>query len=149
MRIALDTNIVIYAEHLNDAERAGHAARLLDGLRNRDVMLPSQALGEFYFALSRKFRFGAEECRKRVEAWRLRYPVIMPDEPTFFAALDLATAHHLQFWDALILATAAEARCRLLLSEDLADGFVHRGCTVADPFGEKLHPLLADALDQR
>jgi len=45
-------------------------------------------------------------------------------------------------WDALILSVAAENRCRLLLSEDLQDGFTWRGVTVANPFAMPLHPLL-------
>jgi predicted nucleic acid-binding protein len=64
----------------------------------------------------------------------------------FEDALTLASTHQLQFWDALILATAADAGCRILLSEDMSDGFVWRGCTVVNPFAEPTHPLLADAL---
>ena len=40
-------------------------------------------------------------------------------------------------------AVAADAGCRLLLSEDLQDGFTWRGVTVVDPFADKPHPLLA------
>jgi predicted nucleic acid-binding protein len=35
------------------------------------------------------------------------------------AAVDLATHHHFSMWDAVILAAASQAGCRLLLSEDL------------------------------
>jgi predicted nucleic acid-binding protein len=38
--------------------------------------------------------------------------------------LALAADKGLQFWDALILATAADADCLLLLSEDFQEGFV-------------------------
>ena len=63
------------------------------------------------------------------------------------AALDLAVDHRLQFWDALIVTVAAEARRRLLLSEDMPDGFLWRGVTVVIPFAEPLHPRLAALLD--
>ena len=59
------------------------------------------------------------------------------------AALELVAAHRLHFWDAAILAAAAEAECRLLLSEDLQDGLVWRGVTVANPFAASPHPRLA------
>jgi predicted nucleic acid-binding protein len=36
--------------------------------------------------------------------------------------------------DAIILAAAVEARCDLLLSEDLQDGFAWRGVVVTNPF---------------
>ncbi len=61
------------------------------------------------------------------------------------SAAELATAHHVSIWDAVIVASAAEARCRLLLSEDLQDGFTWGGLTVANPFLSSRHPLL-DAL---
>ena len=40
----------------------------------------------------------------------------------------------------------ASADCRILLSEDMHDGFVWRGLTVIDPFVERVHPLLASLL---
>jgi hypothetical protein len=36
---------------------------------------------------------------------------------------------------------------KLLLSEDMQDGFVYRGVTVANPFAERIHPLLASLMD--
>ncbi|HZC22176.1 MAG TPA: VapC toxin family PIN domain ribonuclease, partial [Candidatus Binatia bacterium] len=49
-------------------------------------------------------------------------------------------------WDAIILSAAAEAGCRLLLSEDLQAGFTWNGVTVANPFAAKKHELLAELL---
>jgi predicted nucleic acid-binding protein len=43
---------------------------------------------------------------------------------------------------------AADADCRLVLSEDLQEGFTWRGVTVTNPFGAERHPLL-DAWLQR
>ncbi len=37
----------------------------------------------------------------------------------------------------------------MLLSEDMQDGFVYRGVTVANPFAAALHPLLASVLETR
>jgi predicted nucleic acid-binding protein len=54
----------------------------------------------------------------------------------------LAADHRFDIWDACIIAAAADAGCRLLLSEDLADGLTWRGLTLANPFAAKPHPLL-------
>lgn len=62
------------------------------------------------------------------------------------AATDLALDHGLAIWDAVIFAAAAEVGCRLLLSEDLQDGFTWRGVSVVNPFAERRHPLLDAAL---
>jgi predicted nucleic acid-binding protein len=65
------------------------------------------------------------------------------------AATDLATDHRLSIWDAVILSAAADSGCRLLLSEDLQDGFTWQGVTVANPFASTLHPLLEAALSSK
>ena len=58
-------------------------------------------------------------------------------------AMDLATDHGLTIWDSVVLAASADAECRLLLSEDLQEGFTWRGVTVTNPFAPAIHPLLA------
>ena len=62
------------------------------------------------------------------------------------AALDLHVDHQLRIWDALVLAVAAEHRCRILLSEDLQHGFTWRGVTVVNPFAAQPHPLFEQML---
>jgi hypothetical protein len=61
-------------------------------------------------------------------------------------AMDLACNHDLTIWDSVVLAASAEAECRLLLSEDLQEGFTWRGVTVTNPFAPRLHTLLAAIL---
>ena len=56
--------------------------------------------------------------------------------------MNLAAGHRLSWWDAVIVAAAAEGRCRLLLSEDLQEGFTWNGVTVTNPFSGSRHPLL-------
>ena len=62
------------------------------------------------------------------------------------AAADLTTDHQFRIWDAVILSAAAEAGCRLLLSEDLHEGFTRKGLTVTNPFSTLKHELLAALL---
>ena len=64
------------------------------------------------------------------------------------AATDLAADHRLGIWDSVMVAVAAEVGCRLLLSEDLNDGFSWRGVTVVNPFGAMRHPLLGALLGE-
>ena len=46
-----------------------------------------------------------------------------------------------------MISVAAESACRLLLSEDMQEGFTWRGVTIVNPFAENTHPLLAALLD--
>ena len=73
--------------------------------------------------------------------------MVAPTLPsTIDAALDLAVNHRLSIFDAIILHAAAQANCRLLLSEDLQPGFVWQGTVVVNPFAKEQHPLLMAAL---
>ena len=72
---------------------------------------------------------------------------IVDTTPQVFAqATDLAVSQHLNIWDAVIVCAAASAGCRLLLSEDMQDGFTWSGVTIVDPFAKVRHPLLASLL---
>lgn len=146
MPFALDTNFLICAERLNDAERAERIMSIQLALRPANLILPTQALGEFYHALTRKFRLPAALAASKCDEWRKTTLFHVAHPETWSEAFDLAPRSGLQFWDALILCTAADARCIALLSEDMQHGFVHRGVTVINPFAEPMHPLLADAL---
>jgi predicted nucleic acid-binding protein len=67
---------------------------------------------------------------------------------TLLAAADLAVSQF-SILDAIILWAAADADCRLLLSEDMQDGFVSKGIAVVNPFAKSRHPLLEALLNQQ
>ena len=47
--------------------------------------------------------------------------------------MDVSTIHLYLLWDSIMLAAAAQAQCRVLLSEDLHPGCVWRGVEVRKP----------------
>jgi predicted nucleic acid-binding protein len=65
---------------------------------------------------------------------------------SLISAADLAADHGLSIWDSVIVAASANAGCRLLLSEDLQDGFTWHGVTLVNPFATTRHPLLTALL---
>ena len=54
LRLALDTNVLAYAEGVNGPERQEHARRLIQRLPSDIVVVPVQALGELFHVLVRK-----------------------------------------------------------------------------------------------
>lgn len=148
MRIALDTNVLAYAEGVGDAKRVDTALRLVEALPADSVLVPVQALGELYRVLTGKARLLPDAARAAVQAWADSFTVADSTWEALQAAFDLARDHQFSIWDALIMAVAADARCRLLLSEDLQTGFTWRGVTVVNPFAPTLHPLLTAWLKQ-
>ncbi len=142
MKVALDTNILAYAEGVNGVERKKAALDLVQRLPPDSVVLPAQALGELFHVLVRKAGRSPAKARTAILSWNDAYPVIDTTAAVMLAATDLATDHHLSIWDAVILTAAAEAGCRLLLSEDLHDGFTWSGLTVRNPFASPPNRLL-------
>ncbi len=146
MRVALDTNILAYAEGLGDELRCGTAVQLIEQLSSNKVVLPAQTLGELSRVLTGKAKRPAAQTRAAVLSWADSFEVADSTWFAFQSALDLTVDHQLAIWDALILAVAAENHCRLLLSEDFQHGFTWRGVTVVNPFLEPRSPLLVGLL---
>jgi len=134
MRLALDTNILAYAEGLGDAPRCQRAVELITQLPENEVILPAQTLGELSRVLTAKAGKTAKETREIILGWADSFEVADSSWYAFQAALDLMVDHQLPIWDALILSVAAENHCRYLLSEDFQDGFTWRGIRVVNPF---------------
>jgi predicted nucleic acid-binding protein len=147
VKVALDTNVLVYAERVNGEARAIVVHGLLAAMSADAVVLPVQALAELFTVLTRKAGRSAESARGAVMGWRDAYATSPTTDAVFVAALDLSASHHLSMWDAIMLSAAAQADCRLLLTEDLQSGFTWRGVTVVDPFAEQRHPLLAALTD--
>ena len=146
MRVALDTNVLAYAEGVNGAARKVDALGLIQRLPAGAALLPVQALGELFQLLVRKANRAPAQARAAILGWRDAFPLIETSETVIVGAAELAASHRFSFWDGVILASAAESGCRLLLSEDLQEGFTWNGVTVTNPFGVSPHPLLTDLL---
>lgn len=146
MRAALDTNILAYAEGVGDEVRCAAAVQLVEKVPGDRILLPAQALGELSRVLTGKAHRSQESAREAILGWADSFEVADSTWPAFQSAFDLGVDHGLPIWDALILAVAAENRCRLLLSEDFQNGFTWRGVTVINPFATQQSPLLEGLL---
>ncbi len=142
MKLALDTNVLAYAEGVNGSERRDSTLALIRRLPEAAAVLPVQVLGELFHVLVRKAGRSRPEARDALLHWRDAFPLVETTSETMLAAADLASDHHLGIWDALILSAASQAGCRLLLTEDLQEGFTWGGVTVTNPFAPTRHALL-------
>jgi predicted nucleic acid-binding protein len=147
LRLALDTNILAYAEGVNGAPRKRVALEIIAKLPADSTFLPVQVLGELFYILVRKAGRPPERARAAILSWQDAFPLIETSPAILVAANDLAARHGLSIWDAVIFSAAAATGCRLLLSEDLQSGFTWNGVTVTDPFAAAKHPLLAGLLE--
>ena len=146
MKVALDTNILVYAEGANGAAMRERALEFIQRLPQDAVVLPVQTLGELFNVLVRKAKRRPSRARAAILSWCDAYPVVETSATVMINAADLSSDHGLSIWDAVVMAAAAEAGCRLLLSEDFQDRFTWRGVSVTNPFASAVHPLLKSLL---
>lgn len=146
MKVALDTNVLAYAEGVNDAKKRDIALDLVRRLPREAAVIPVQVLGELFNVLVRKAGRSRAAARDALLGWRDTFATTETTPQVMLTAADLATDHSFGIWDAVILAAVSQAGCRLLLSEDLQDGFTWGGITVVNPFASPRHALLDSLL---
>jgi predicted nucleic acid-binding protein len=76
----------------------------------------------------------AAEAAAQVNDWLSFFPAVAVSANAVRAALADAVAGRASYWDALLVATAAEAGCAVILTEDMADGAVLGGVEIHNPF---------------
>jgi predicted nucleic acid-binding protein len=133
-RFTLDTNLLVYSVDLDAGARHELALRVLDRAPDVDCWLTLQSLSEFYAAVTRKRMMPAAEAAAQVNEWLSFFPFIAVSASAVCTALTDAVARRASYWDALLIATAAEAGCTLILTEDLADRTTLGGVAIHNPF---------------
>jgi predicted nucleic acid-binding protein len=126
-----DTNIFVYAV-VQDEPRSQQAEELIAEGGTVSV----QVLYEFADVARRKAKMPWDEVRFAIE----NIKALCPDPPpitidTHKEALAIAEKYGYRIYDALIVASALEARCTILYSEDMRDGqVIDKTLTIRNPF---------------
>jgi len=129
--VFLDTNILIYAIAQDDARTAQARALLQQG-----GTISVQVLNEFANVAHRKLRRRWPDIIEALAALRILFPdPLAVGLATHQAAVAIAQRYGFTFYDALIIASALEAGCSFLLSEDLHNGqVIEDRLTIRNPF---------------
>jgi predicted nucleic acid-binding protein len=133
-RFTLDSNILVYSFDPTDPVRHELALQIVHSSLDVDCWLTLQALSEFYSATTRKHMLSPLEASDQINDWLIAFPCAAVSPAAVRAALAAAVTGRASYWDALLIATAAEAGCTLALTEDMADGSVLRGVEIHNPF---------------
>ena len=129
MTAFFDTNIFVYAFTVGPKRDAAQ------GLLASGGVVSVQVLNEIANVLNRKQHFSWARTEAALDIVRFRFPGARPlTEATHAAALALARDHGFAFYDALVVASAQEAGCDTLYSEDMQHGRAIGGLTIRNPF---------------
>lgn len=132
--LTLDTNILIYAIDRYSGAKHLTARQIVDEAARRSGLLTLQALGEFFHATTRKGLLPHSEAADYIDEWRTVFPVVAADESALENAIDAVVDHGFSFWDAMLWATAREAGCTVILSEDMQHGRMLGEVEFVNPF---------------
>src|SRR5262249_40055941 len=114
IRVALDSNILIYAELEPESDKGARSADLI--LRAApDGVIPAQVLGEYLRFVQRRAPAAFRDAMRQAAI----YQTIFLTPPTTSAiinkASELAQAHGLQLWDCVVCAASAQAGATVLM----------------------------------
>jgi predicted nucleic acid-binding protein len=133
-RVTLDTNILVYAADGREPSKRDLALQIIEAAAERDCPLALQVVGEFYTVAASKLKLGAKDAAARAAQLITGFESFAYSVHAVRAALDEASKGRFSFWDALLLASAAEAGCTTIFSEDMADGARFGSIMVVNPF---------------
>ena len=135
-RFSLDTNILVYAVDRDAGDRRDLALEIIGQSARGNCVLTLQALAEFFHATTRKRLLSASQARSLIGDWRSVFTIVMADTNALIDAMDTVSEHGISFWDAMLWATARQAGCSALVSEDLQDGRRLGGIEIINPFSQ-------------
>jgi len=127
-----DTNVLIYAVAEGDPRNTKAEDLLASG-----GMISVQNMNEFVSVARRNILMPWRDVIEALDAFRILCPSPLPITlETHEAALKIAEKRGYGIYDALIIASALEAGCETLYSEDFQDGQIIDGqLTIRNPFG--------------
>jgi predicted nucleic acid-binding protein len=129
-RIFFDTNMLIYAY-----SEAGPRTKVAEALLVQGGVVGVQVLNEFASVARRKLKLPWETILEILRSIRVLCPSPAPVTlKTHEKASQIARRYGYQIYDAVVIASALEASCHTLYTEDLHDGQVIEGLTIRNPF---------------
>ena len=147
MRVALDSNVLIYAELEPESAKGKRAAELIL-LAARDGVIPVQVFGEYLRFVQRRVPAMFEEAVKQATVYQAAFLTPPTTGAVIAKASEMARDHGLQLWDCVVCVAALDAGARVLLTEDMQDGRSLNGLRLLNPFApvndEAIEVVLAD-----
>jgi len=137
LRLALDSNILIYALDTKAGEKHLRAKEVVAAAMLGDTMVPAQVLGELLSVIGRRRPEFAAAALSQARRWSEIFTIAETSVQAVLAAAEFGSRHKLQFWDSVIWQVAKIAGARILLTEDLQDGLELEGVVAINPLVER------------
>lgn len=121
-RVFVDTNVWLYGLVASQDEAKREIAKRI--VTSDGIVISTQVINETCVNLLRKAKMAEATVRHLIIAFYDKYQVVDASQATLLVASSLREAYSLSYWDSLIVASALEAGCTTLYSEDMHHGLV-------------------------
>ena len=130
-----DTSMLVYAATNQEPQKGDIARELIQHALevNHDGVISVQVMTEFANVMKTRFNAAATE----IDEWVSQFYPLLVTEVTMDVvrnALYIKEEYGIQFYDALIVATAEKLGCHEIVTEDLNPNQTYRGMAVVNPF---------------
>lgn len=133
--ITADTNLFVYLYDPADRLKQSAAQMVVDALAETACVVPLQLVGELQNVLRRKLKVPPATAAAVAREVLSSFDTFPASRRAAESALFELASGRLSYWDALMLASAREAGCKAMLTEDLQDGARLFGIEIVNPFG--------------
>lgn len=133
----LDTNIFVCCFDINHQDKKARSLSLIsDALLTGNGIISTQVIQEFINVATHKFTPPLKTEDANIFLLKVLYPLceVFLDLDLYQSALDITQKTHYAFYDSLILASASQANCSILYTEDLRDGDKVKQVHVINPY---------------
>lgn len=133
-----DTNVLVYTQDDANPRKRDIAIELVTHALevNHDACISTQVLQEFCNVMLKKTNRTREEMDALLDGFRDLLEIDVTIDLVRHA-MYVKEKYGIQYYDALIVATAAKLGCHEIVSEDLNPGQTYCGMAVVNPFKEE------------
>ena len=130
-KVALDTNIIIYNHGIVGETKQIIADKLLDNV----PVISTQVISEYLNVMKRISKIEKSELLKICAEWLEDCHIQAVGLSTIKLAHQLVKNYDFQLFDSIIVASALEAGCEILYTEDMQNGqVIEKKLTIINPF---------------
>lgn len=137
----IDTNIFVYSFDIGNQAKRDTARKLIaDALENSTGIISYQVIQEFLNVATRKFAnpMTFMDAQRYLNIVLESLCEVFSSTELFHQALEIMDQWRYPFYDSLIIASASQADCVILYTEDMQHNQTIRNLTIKNPFVEVL-----------
>lgn len=134
-KVFIDSNIIIYAYSVDEPKKLVIARDLLDA--HEAIFISTQTINEFINVITRKKLLSKAQTAKIVDELYALFSVETIDQSIIRRALELSEEYRYSYFDSLMIASALEAECSMLYSEDMHhEHVIENKIKIINPFAK-------------